>query len=56
LAFHERHTTAFSCAIPISTTRPSPPAAAAASISGRAISSLLSPLAKWITGMSLACA
>ena len=56
LAFHDRHTGAFSCAIPISTTRPSPPAAAAASISGRAICSLFCPLAKRITGTSFAFA
>jgi hypothetical protein len=56
LAFHDRHTGAFSWAMPISTTRPEPPASAAASISGRAMASLLSPFPKWITGMSLASA
>jgi len=56
LAFHECQITAFSWAMPISATLPRPPAAAAASISGRATSSLLSPLAKRRTGMPLASA
>jgi hypothetical protein len=50
LAFHDRHTGAFSCAIPINTTRPSPPAAAAASINGAAMASLLCPFSNRITG------
>jgi hypothetical protein len=52
LAFHDRHTGAFSCAIPISATAPSPPVAAAASMYGRAIVSLFSPFPKWIIGTS----
>jgi len=44
--YHERHTDAFSWAMPISTTRPDPPWVAAAWINGRASSSLFSPLAK----------
>src|SRR5512144_1613136 len=50
LAFQDRHTGAFSCASPINTTRPGPPSAAALAISGRAICSLFSPLAKCRTG------
>ena len=56
LAGQDRHTDAFSCAIPISTTRPAPPAAAAASINGRATSSFFSPFAKWRTGTPLTLA
>lgn len=56
LAFHDRHTGAFSCAIPVSTTCPLPPRAAAAPISGRAISSLFSPLANRRTGIPRASA
>jgi hypothetical protein len=52
LAFHDRHIGVFSCAIPISTTFPSPPSRAAASINGRAISSLFSPLANRRTGIA----
>jgi len=44
--FHERQADAFSCAMPIRTTLPSPPSSAAARSSGSAIFSLLSPLAK----------
>ncbi len=53
---HDRHADAFSWPTPISTTVPLPPAAAAASRYGRAISSLLSPLAKRITGMAFSSA
>jgi hypothetical protein len=52
LAFHDRHTGAFSCAIPTSATFPAPPSAAAACRYGRAISSFRSPLANRTTGMS----
>lgn len=56
LVGHDRHTDAFSWAMPMSTTFPSPPSAAAASISGRASASLLSPFLKCTTGMALASA
>jgi hypothetical protein len=56
LAFHDRHTGVFSCAIPINTTRPSPPSLWAASISGREICSLFSPLANRRTGIAFAFA
>src|SRR6185369_15898193 len=51
LAFQDRHTRAFSCAIPINTTRPSPPSRSAASSNGRAVCSLFSPLANRRTGI-----
>ena len=54
-AGQDRHTDAFSCAMPISATLPAPPAAAA-SIYGRAISSSFSPLANRRTGMPCAFA
>jgi hypothetical protein len=47
---------AFSWAIPISTTFPSPPSAAAASMRGLASASLLSPFLKCTTGILLASA
>ncbi|MGH9057305.1 MAG: hypothetical protein ACRDYY_15820 [Acidimicrobiales bacterium] len=51
LAGHDRHTDAFSWAIPTSTTLP-PPLSAAAAMSGRASSSFLSPFLKYTTGTS----
>lgn len=56
LAFQDRHTGVFSWATPISTTFPSPPSRAAASINGRAIASLLSPFANRITDTPFALA
>jgi hypothetical protein len=56
LAGHDRHTDALSWAIPINTTFPSPPSAAAASINGRASASLLSPFLKCTTRMLFASA
>ncbi len=51
-----RQAEAFSWAMPRSATRPSPPACPAASMSGRAIAALFSPLAKRTTGISWASA